>query len=37
MEKVTYSEYYEVSSSVVELCVEPNKAVPLSLEGAIKF
>jgi len=37
MEKITYSEYYEVSSSVVELCVEPNNAVPLSLEGATKF
>ena len=37
MEKVTYSEYYEVSRSVVELCVEPNNAAPLSLEGATKF
>ena len=33
MEKITYSEYYEVSSPVVE----PNNAVSLSLEGATKF
>ena len=36
MERVTYSEYYEVSSSFVELCIEPNNA-PLSLEDATIF